>query len=136
MTYQVLVLNPTNYPVWDVKVKSIMDAHGIWETVEPKVDETLDQKKSKQALAFLFQAIPEDMVLQMASYTERKKVWDGLKARYLGVDRVRTARLSTLKRELESLRMKEGETVDDFCDIPIFTARKDRFVYALFYKSE
>ena len=63
ITYQVPVLTPTNYPVWAVKVKSIMDAHGIWETVEPKAGETSDQKKSKQALSFLFQAIPEDMVL-------------------------------------------------------------------------
>ena len=115
LTYQVPVLTSTNYPVWAVKVKSIMDAHDIWETVEPKTsDKALDQKKSKQALAFLFQAIPEDMVLQMASYTDPKQMWDGLKTQYLRVDRVRTARLATLKRELESLRMKEDETVDDF----------------------
>ncbi|KAI3510554.1 hypothetical protein L1887_17645 [Cichorium endivia] len=115
MSYQVPVLTPTNYPVWSVKIKSIMDAHGIWETVEPRaLGEEADPRKSKQALAFLFQAIPEDMVLQMASYTDPKQVWDGLKIRYLGVDRVRTARLATLKRELEGLRMKEGETVDDF----------------------
>ncbi|GKA21700.1 hypothetical protein Tco_0701689 [Tanacetum coccineum] len=115
MSYQVPVLTATNYPVWAVKVKSIMDAYGLWGTVEPRaLGEEPDAKKSKQALAFLFQAIPEDMVLQMASYTDPKQVWDGLKTRYLGVDRVRTARLATLKRELESLRMKEGETVDEF----------------------
>lgn len=76
--------------------------------------EEVDPKKKKQALAFLFQAIPEEMVLQMASYTNPKQVWDGLKTRYLGVDRVRTARVATLKRELEGLRMKEGEKIDNF----------------------
>nr|GFB40216.1 putative zinc finger, CCHC-type [Tanacetum cinerariifolium] len=50
----------------------------------------------------------------MASYTDPKKVWDGLKTRFLGVDRVRSDRLATLKREVESLRMKDGETIDDF----------------------
>ncbi|XP_071708472.1 uncharacterized protein [Rutidosis leptorrhynchoides] len=114
MSYQVPVLTPTNYQVWMVKVKAIMDAYGIWEAVEPKTGVELDPKKSKQALAFLFQAIPEEMVLQMASYTNLKQVWDGLKTRYLGVDRVRSARVATLKRKLESLHMKEGETVDDF----------------------
>ncbi|GJW93224.1 putative zinc finger, CCHC-type containing protein [Tanacetum coccineum] len=115
MSYQVPVLTSTNYAVWAVKVKSIMDAHGLLGTVEPRtLGVEPDEKKSKQALAFLFQAIPEDMVLQMASYTDPKQVWDGLKTRFLGVDRVRTARLATLKRELESLRMKEGESVDDF----------------------
>ncbi|CAI9275448.1 unnamed protein product [Lactuca saligna] len=115
MSYQIPVLTPTNYPVWVVKVKFIMDAHGIWETVEAKTSGgESDPKKKKQALAFLFQAIPEEMVLQMSDYTDPKRVWEGLKTRYLGVDRIRTTRLATLKRELESLRMKEGETVDDF----------------------
>ncbi|KAL4591188.1 hypothetical protein LXL04_004141 [Taraxacum kok-saghyz] len=87
MTYQVPVLTPINYPVWAVKVKSIIDTHGIWETVNVRVlGEETDTKKKKQALAFLFQAIPEEMVLQMASYTDPKQVWDGLKTRYLGVD--------------------------------------------------
>lgn len=114
MSYQVPTLTATNYPVWAIKVKSILDAHGLLETVEPRtLGEEPDAKKSKQALAFLFQAIPEEMVLQMSSHTDPKKVWDGLKTRYLGVDRVRTARVATLKRELEGLRMKEGELVDD-----------------------
>ncbi|KAJ0445634.1 putative RNA-directed DNA polymerase [Helianthus annuus] len=115
MSFQVPVLTPTNYPVWAVKVKAIMDANGVWETVEPRaLGAEPEEKKAKQALAFLFQAIPEEMVLQMASYTDPKQVWDGLKTRYLGVDRVRAARLATLRRELETMRMKEGEAVDDF----------------------
>nr|KAJ0208319.1 hypothetical protein LSAT_V11C500274510 [Lactuca sativa] len=48
MTYQVPVLStPTNYLVWAVKVKSIMDAHDIWETMKHRI-----KKNSKQALAF------------------------------------------------------------------------------------
>ncbi|KAJ0491798.1 putative RNA-directed DNA polymerase [Helianthus annuus] len=114
LSFQVPTLIPTNYPTWAVKVKAIMDAYGIWETVETRnLGEEPDQKKSKQALAFLFQAIPEEMVLQMSGYTDPKKVWDGLKTRYLGVDRVRAARIATLRRELEGLRLKEGELVDD-----------------------
>ncbi|GJR05896.1 putative zinc finger, CCHC-type containing protein [Tanacetum coccineum] len=93
MSYQVPVLTATNYPVWAVKVKAIMDANGVWETVEPRaLGEELDSKKKKQALAFF-----------VLSDTQRN-----------GVDRVRTARLAMLKRELESLRMKEGESVDAF----------------------
>nr|GEX77441.1 zinc finger, CCHC-type [Tanacetum cinerariifolium] len=86
-----------------------MDAHGLWGTVEPRtLGEEPDVKKSKQALAFLFQAIPEDMVLQMASYTDPKKVWDGLKTRFLGVDRARSLgyeleELDLVKRLLDSM---------------------------------
>ncbi|XP_071727560.1 uncharacterized protein [Rutidosis leptorrhynchoides] len=104
-----------------------MDAYGILETVEARMlGAEIDPKKSKRALAFLFQAIPGKMVLQMASYTDPKQVWDGLKTRYLGVDRVRSARLATLKRELEGLKMKEGESVDDFATKLTGLASKSR----------
>ncbi|XP_022032847.1 uncharacterized protein LOC110933956 [Helianthus annuus] len=79
MTYQYPVLTATNYPVWAVKVKPIMDAHGFWETLH----------RSQASVGRT-----EDTVF--------------------GVDRVRAARLATLRMELESSRMKEGETVDEF----------------------
>ncbi|GKB68240.1 zinc finger, CCHC-type containing protein [Tanacetum coccineum] len=70
--------------------------------VEPRtLGEEHDKNKSKQSLAFLFQAIPEDMVLQMASYTDPKQVWDGLKIIFLGVDRLQKAR--SLGYELEEV---------------------------------
>nr|GFC46149.1 zinc finger, CCHC-type [Tanacetum cinerariifolium] len=60
MSYQVSILTATNYPVWAIKVKSILDAHGLLETVEPRtLGEELDTKKSKQALAFLLKAYEE-----------------------------------------------------------------------------
>jgi len=57
MSYQVPVLTPTNYPVWAVKVKTIMDAYGMWETVRPRaLGEEPNSKKKKKALTFLFQS--------------------------------------------------------------------------------
>lgn len=53
------------------------------------------------------------MVLQMSSYIDPKKVYDGIKTWYLCVDLVRMGGLATLKMELKSLRMKEGTIVDD-----------------------
>lgn len=53
ISYQVPASTSTNYPVWAVTVKSIMDAYGLWATVEPRgLGEEPDLKKSKQALAF------------------------------------------------------------------------------------
>ncbi|KAL4559970.1 hypothetical protein LXL04_032118 [Taraxacum kok-saghyz] len=79
MSYQVPILSSTNYPVWAVKVKAIMDAHGIWETVESR---TLDGElhRSKTSVGWF-----EDTVFGCGS-----------------------------RRELEGLRMKADETVDDF----------------------
>lgn len=36
MTYQVLILTPTNYLVFSIKVKFIIDAYDVWETVESR----------------------------------------------------------------------------------------------------
>ncbi|GJU59958.1 ribonuclease H-like domain-containing protein [Tanacetum coccineum] len=109
MSYQVPVLTSTNYPVWVVKVKSIMDAYGLWGTVEPRtLGEEPHVKKSKQALAFLFQAIPEDMVDANAHTTT-----------------------PTQSKELESLRMKEGEFVDDFASKLTGLASKARSLHAV-----
>ena len=45
-----------------------------------------------------------------------QEVWDSLKIRYLGAERVQKAHLQTLKSEFEVLRMKGGETIDKFAE--------------------
>ncbi|XP_066377809.1 uncharacterized protein [Miscanthus floridulus] len=43
-----------------------------------------------------------------------KIAWEALKKTHLGVDRVRLAKANTLRREFDSLKFKDGESVDDF----------------------
>jgi hypothetical protein len=52
--------------------------------------------------------------MQVAKKKTGKEVWDSLKARFVGAERVKDARLQTLKAEFDALGMKEEETVDDF----------------------
>ncbi|KAI3782062.1 hypothetical protein L2E82_12094 [Cichorium intybus] len=108
------MLTSTNYTTWAIRVEAIMDAQGVWESIEPEAGVAVDEKKNKIARAFLFQAIPEDILLQVAKKKTAKEVWESLKTRYLGADRVQKARLHTLKSEFEALRMKDGESIDDF----------------------
>ena len=91
-----------------------MDAQGIWEAADPAAGVTVDEKKNKAARAFIFQAIPEDVLLQVAQKKNAKDIWEALKTRYLGVDRVKKARLQTLRSEFQALRMKEEESIDAF----------------------
>lgn len=60
------------------------------------------------------QSIPQDVLLQVVKHKMAKVVWDSLKTRYVGADRVKQARLHTLKSEFESQRMKQSESIDDF----------------------
>jgi hypothetical protein len=50
--------------------------------------------------------------MQVAKKKTGKEVWDSLKARFIGADRVRGARLQTLKSEFDAIRMKEDDPLD------------------------
>jgi hypothetical protein len=52
--------------------------------------------------------------MQVAKKNTRKEVWDSLKARFVGTERVKDARLQTLKAEFDALRMKEEEPLDQY----------------------
>ncbi|XP_051129721.1 uncharacterized protein LOC127250461 [Andrographis paniculata] len=95
-------------------MEAIMDSQGIWDSIEPPAGEAVSDKKNKMARAFIFQAVPEDILLQVSKKRTTKEIWEALKTRYLGADRVQRARLHTLKSDFERLRMKEGETIDEF----------------------
>ncbi|XP_076939409.1 uncharacterized protein LOC143608108 [Bidens hawaiensis] len=112
MSFQCLVLNSTNYTIWAINIRSIFNVHGIWEAIEPKEGSEVDEKKDNTAIALLFQAIPENMVLQIANFTSAKEIWDALKVRHVGVDRVIEARLETLESDFESLKMGVDESLD------------------------
>ncbi|KAJ9557664.1 hypothetical protein OSB04_012278 [Centaurea solstitialis] len=86
--FQCPSLTLTNYTTWSIRMEAILDAQGLWESIQPPTGVAVEEKKDKSAKAFIFQALPEDIVLQ--------------------------ARIHTLKSEFEALRMKDGETIDEF----------------------
>ena len=65
-------------------------------------------------MGLLFQSIPEDLILQIGNLTTAKEMWDAIKSRNIGADRVKEARLQTLTSKFESLKMKDTSTIDDF----------------------
>nr|GEW28280.1 zinc finger, CCHC-type [Tanacetum cinerariifolium] len=66
------------------------------------------------ATAYLYQALPEDMILQVASCNSAKEIWEALQTRHIGVNRLQKARLQTLKTEFEMLKMKEDDSINEF----------------------
>ncbi|KAI3522492.1 hypothetical protein L1887_00319 [Cichorium endivia] len=109
------MLTRSNYAAWAIKMRVFMQAQGVWEAVEPRTANTVvEVKKDKMALAAIYQGIPEDLLLSLAEKKTAKEAWDALKTMFMGADRVKTARIQTLKAEFESLNMKETEGVDEF----------------------
>lgn len=105
------MLTSANYTLWSIRMKILLKVHEVWELVE---EESTDSKKNNLAIALLFQSIPESVTMQIGGLDTAKKVWEAIKSRHLGAERVREARLQTLSEEFDRLKMKDTETIDDF----------------------
>ncbi|KAL8107212.1 hypothetical protein AgCh_023865 [Apium graveolens] len=109
------MLSKSNYTVWSLKMKVIMQAQGIWDTIEPKDPKVPTKEKvDKLAMAAIYQAIPEDILLAVVEKTTVKSTWDAIRVMCQGAERVKKDKVQTLKSEFESLKMKETETIDEF----------------------
>ncbi|XP_010469242.1 PREDICTED: uncharacterized protein LOC104749335 [Camelina sativa] len=107
------MLNSTNYTVWALKMKIALKVHKVWEAIEPETEEA-DEDKNNMAMALLFQSISEALVLQIGDLDTTKKVWDAIKSRHVGAERVKEARQQTLMADFERLKMKDSEKIDEF----------------------
>lgn len=106
------VLSSTNYTVWAIKMKILLKVHKVWDVVETEGAHV--EKNNNMAMALLVQSIPEDLVLPVGELDTAKKIWDAIKTRYMGADKVKEARLQTLMADFDRLKMKDGETIDEF----------------------
>ncbi|XP_062186701.1 uncharacterized protein LOC133890307 [Phragmites australis] len=93
-----------------------MEDQGVWEVVGPTAGAVIDKKKDKKARSYLFQGLPEDLLMQVARKKTANEVWDYLKTRFVGADHVKNARLQTLKSDFNTMRMEEGETLDQYAE--------------------
>jgi hypothetical protein len=113
-------LTATNYTSWSIRVGAIMEEQGWMEIVEPSEGDTADAltaaqtAKDKKVRTHLFQCLSDEILMQVAMKKTGREVWEALKARFVGAERVRDARLQTLISEFDALGMKETETVDEF----------------------
>ena len=110
------MLTGDNYTVWAIKVEANLDAQGLWVAVVPAEDAAVAiiAKKDKPARAYLLGALAEDILLQVSAKKTAAEVWASLKARFVGADRVRAARLSTFRGDFNRLYMANGEVLDIF----------------------
>ncbi|GJU30961.1 zinc finger, CCHC-type containing protein [Tanacetum coccineum] len=92
----------------------ILEVNGLWEMIELLEMTKSDNKKDKTAIAFLYQALLEEQLLQITKHKTAKAIQDALKTRHIREERVQQAKLQTLKSDFEMLHMKEDETIDTF----------------------
>ncbi|XP_010507360.1 PREDICTED: uncharacterized protein LOC104783956 isoform X2 [Camelina sativa] len=105
------MLNSSNYTVWAMKMRILLNIHKVWSIIEEPKD---DNDMNDMALGLLFLSIPEALILQVRELDTTKKVWDAIQSRHVGAERVKEARLQTLMAEFDRLKMKDTERINDF----------------------
>ncbi|KAG7640755.1 hypothetical protein ISN44_As02g007420 [Arabidopsis suecica] len=65
------------------------------------------------ATALLLQSILDSLGLQVGELNPTEKVWESIKVKHVGVERVREARLQILMAEFDRLTMKETKNIED-----------------------
>ena len=112
ISLQYPLLTKSNYAAWSIKMEVYMEAQGVWEAIVS--EEPVESRKDKMAMAAIFQGISEETLLQLGVKRLAKEAWNALRTMNLGADRVKEVRAQSLRWDLESLRMNDGDSVDDF----------------------
>jgi hypothetical protein len=105
------VLTKTNYYDWAALMRMMLEARGLWNAV---TEGASDYTEDRMALEVTAKSVPPELMGSIASKPSAKAAWEAIILRNVGVDRVRKAKASTLKREFDSLAFLDGESIDDF----------------------
>ncbi|XP_076893582.1 uncharacterized protein LOC143545615 [Bidens hawaiensis] len=109
--FQSPMITSTNYTVWAIRMKVLLNVHKVWDTIDPGAT---DDDKNNIAIALIYKSIPEATIMQVGNLESAKEIWNAIKTCNLGADRVKEARFQTLMNEFDGMRMKETETIDEF----------------------
>lgn len=113
-------------------MKALFSAQDLWELVENGYPEPIDtaaynalsqadkdllkenRKKDSKVLFFIFQGVHESIFPRIQGASKSKQAWDILQTAYQGMTKVKTAKLQMLRRDFETIYMKDTESVDSF----------------------
>ncbi|CAM8998643.1 unnamed protein product [Rhodiola kirilowii] len=132
-----------HYDHWSELMENLLRAKGLWNLVqngfiEPNegalvvlTDAQRDhlenaRQKDHKVKHYLFRAIDRTVFEQILDRKTSKIVWDSLKSKYGGNERVKRTMLNSLKRDFELLQMREDETIADYFARVMAVANKMR----------
>ena len=71
---------------------------------------TEERKNDGKSMFYIHQAMHESILPRVATTINIKQAWDTLEIAYQGLDKVRTSKMQILRRDFESLSMKESDS--------------------------
>lgn len=118
-----------DYEHWSLLMKTLLRSKEYWCVIETGYSEpregaeistaqqaTLESMRLKDLKAqnYLFQSIDKQILKTMTHKDTTKQIWDSMKNKYQGNVRVKKAHLQRLRREFETLEMKDDEGVTEY----------------------
>jgi len=118
-----------HYDHWAKLMENFLRSKEYWHLVEHGIlvvtDKTTmseaelkaieDQKlKDLKIKNYMYQAIDREILDTILNEDTSKDIWDSMKQKFQGSTRVKRAQLQALRREFETLQMKEEETVNSY----------------------
>ncbi|XP_021625075.1 uncharacterized protein LOC110624277 [Manihot esculenta] len=132
-----------HYDHWSMLMENFLRSKDYWAIVEngvgaPAAGETLTdaQKtdfeatklKDLKAKNYLLQSIERSILETILCKDTSKDIWDSMKKKYAGSARVKRAQLQTLRRDFETLQMRDGESVTSYFARTMEICNKMRFI--------
>ena len=127
---QTSVFIGNNYEYLSLTMKDLFRGQDFWEIVQHGYTEPIDmttynnlaqaekyvlreqRKKYGKALFYIHQAMHERILPRVTTKTNSKQACDTLETSYQGLDKVSTSKPQILRRDFESLSMKDSENLD------------------------
>ena len=131
-----------HYDHWSMLMENFLRSKEYWQIIEDgigaptevealtnaqKMEFEARKLKDLKAKNYLFQAIERPILETILCKETSKDIWDSMRKKYQGTARVKRAQLQALRRDFETLQMKEGESVMSYCARTMETSNKMRF---------
>ncbi|CAH1423479.1 unnamed protein product [Lactuca virosa] len=118
-----------HYEHWSEMMENLLRAKQVWNLIDPGIREPvvgvaqseaekvkLEELRMKdlQVKHYMYQAIDRVTFEQILDRRTSKAVWESMKKRFAGNDRVKKSMLQKLRRDFEVLEMKTNETIPEY----------------------
>lgn len=118
-----------HYNHWSMLTENFLRSKEYWQVVSEGLPKPAsgtavsDMQKTKieglklkdlKAKNYLFQAIDPSILEPILCKETSKQIWDLTKKKYQGSTRVKRAQLQALRRDFETLQMKDGESITNY----------------------
>ncbi|GAU24937.1 hypothetical protein TSUD_311720 [Trifolium subterraneum] len=125
------------YDHWAELMENLLRSKDLWSLIEtgiivapenPTPEQTLAAAESRlkdlKVKNYLFQSIDRSILETILDRSTSRQIWESMRQKFQGSNRVKRAQLQTLRREFEVLWMKEDESVNDFFSRTLVIANK------------